>query len=98
MSRHGKFVSFYACTQYSIVWRILLYKIDLFVLTFFRDLSMIRSEVNKSARTVQGACMDLDKNMRSVDSNIKLELEEEREKRVQVSMLHLWSDFILPVI
>lgn len=28
--------------------------------------------------------MDLDKNMRSLDSNIKLELEEERDKRVQV--------------
>ena len=51
---------------------------------YFRDLSVIRSEVNKSARTVQGACMDLDKNMRSLDSNLKLELEEERDKRVQV--------------
>lgn len=40
--------------------------------------------MNKSARTVQGACMDLDKNMRSLDSNIKLELEEEREKRAKV--------------
>lgn len=28
--------------------------------------------------------MDLDKNMRSLDSNLKLELEEERDKRVQV--------------
>ena len=28
--------------------------------------------------------MDLDKNMRSVDSNLKLDLEEERDKRVRV--------------
>lgn len=45
---------------------------------------MIRSEVNKSARSVQGACMDVDKSMRGLDSNVKYELEEEREKRAQV--------------
>lgn len=60
------------------------YKINQNSALFFRDLSVIRSEVNKSARTVQGACMDLDKNMRSLDSNLTLELEEERDKRVQV--------------
>ena len=59
-----------------------------FTLLYCRDLSVIRSEVNKSARTVQGACMDLDKNMRSADSNLKLELEDERDKRVRVN-IHL---------
>ena len=48
---------------------------------------MIRSEVNKSARSVQGACMDVDKSMRSLDSNVKYELEEEREKRAQVCIV-----------
>lgn len=48
---------------------------------------MIRSEVNKSARSVQGACMDVDKSMRGLDSNVKYELEEEREKRAQVCIV-----------
>jgi hypothetical protein len=31
--------------------------------------------------------MDLDKNMRSADSNVKLDLEDERDKRARVNVL-----------
>ena len=50
-----------------------------------RDLSMVRAEVNKSVRIVQGACMDLDKNLRGMDSNTQAALEEERKGKEKVN-------------
>ena len=51
---------------------------------FFRDLSSVRAEVTKSVRVVQGACMDLDKNLRGMDANTQSALEEERARRQKV--------------
>ena len=50
------------------------------VVYFFRDLSSVRAEVTKSVRVVQGACMDLDKNLRGMDANTQSALEEERAR------------------
>lgn len=50
------------------------------VFYFFRDLSSVRAEVTKSVRVVQGACMDLDKNLRGMDANTQFALEEERAR------------------
>lgn len=52
----------------------------LIVFYFFRDLSSVRAEVTKSVRVVQGACMDLDKNLRGMDANTQFALEEERAR------------------
>ena len=49
-----------------------------------RDLSSVRAEVTKSVRVVQGACMDLDKNLRGMDANTQSALEEERARRQKV--------------
>ncbi|KAJ7382567.1 hypothetical protein OS493_034203 [Desmophyllum pertusum] len=46
-----------------------------------RDLSSVRADVTKSVRVVQGACMDLDKNLRGMDANTQSALEEERARR-----------------
>lgn len=51
---------------------------------FTRDLSSVRAEVTKSVRVVQGACMDLDKNLRGMDANTQSALEEERARRQKV--------------
>lgn len=45
---------------------------------------MVRAEVNKSVRIVQGACMDLDKNLRGMDTNTQAALEEERRGKERV--------------
>lgn len=52
-----------------------------------RDLSMVRADVNKSVRVVQGACMDLDKNLRGMDATTQAALEEERSRRQKVEIL-----------
>ena len=52
-----------------------------------RDLSSVRAEVTKSVRVVQGACMDLDKNLRGMDANTQSALEEERNRRQMVITL-----------
>lgn len=46
---------------------------------------MVRAEVNKSVRIVQGACMDLDKNLRGMDSNTQAALEDERKGKEKVN-------------
>ena len=50
---------------------------------------MVRAEVNKSVRVVQGACMDLDKNLRGMDSNTQAALDEERRGKQKVSGIWL---------
>lgn len=52
----------------------------------FRDLSSVRAEVTKSVRVVQGACMDLDKNLRGMDANTQSALEDERARRQKVTL------------
>ena len=47
----------------------------------------MRAEVTKSVRVVQGACMDLDKNLRGMDANTQSALEEERARRQKVILL-----------
>ena len=54
------------------------------VFHFLRDLSSVRADVTKSVRVVQGACMDLDKNLRGMDANTQSALEEERARRQKV--------------
>ena len=56
-------------------------------LSFYRDLSGVRAEVSKSVRVVQGACMELDKNLRGMDANTQAALEEERNQRQMVIIL-----------
>lgn len=55
----------------------------------FRDLSSVRAEVTKSVRVVQGACMDLDKNLRGMDANTQSALEDERARRQKVTLQKL---------
>ena len=55
----------------------------------FRDLSSVRAEVTKSVRVVQGACMDLDKNLRGMDANTQSALEDERARRQKVKLQKL---------
>ena len=55
----------------------------------FRDLSGVRAEVTKSVRVVQGACMDLDKNLRGMDANTQSALEDERARRQKVTLQKL---------
>lgn len=55
-------------------------------LSFYRDLSGVRAEVSKSVRVVQGACMELDKNLRGMDANTQAALEEERNQRQMVKI------------
>ena len=55
----------------------------------FRDLSSVRAEVTKSVRVVQGACMDLDKNLRGMDANTQSALEDERARRQTVTLQKL---------
>lgn len=50
-------------------------------------MSSVRAEVTKSVRVVQGACMDLDKNLRGMDANTQSALEDERNRRQMVIML-----------
>ena len=57
-------------------------------LSFYRDLSGVRAEVSKSVRVVQGACMELDKNLRGMDANTQAALEEERNQRQMVKILY----------
>ena len=45
---------------------------------------MVRAEVNKSARTIQSACIDLDRVQRGTESNISAVLERERSYREKV--------------
>ena len=61
---------------------------------FFRDLSSVRAEVTKSVRVVQGACMDLDKNLRGMDANTQSALEEERARCQKVQN----TFFFIPLI
>ena len=56
----------------------------------FRDLSSVRAEVTKSVRVVQGACMDLDKNLRGMDANTQSALEDERARRQKVTLQKLF--------
>lgn len=44
----------------------------------------MRAEVTKSVRVVQGACMELDKNLRGMDANTQAALEDERHHRQKV--------------
>ena len=44
----------------------------------------MRAEVSKSVRVVQGACMELDKNLRGMDANTQAALEDERNRRQRV--------------
>ena len=55
----------------------------------FRDLSSVRAEVTKSVRVVQGACMDLDKNLRGMDANTQSALEDERARCQKVTLQKL---------
>ena len=48
---------------------------------------MVRAEVNKSARTIQSACIDLDRVQRGTESNISAVLERERSYREKVPRL-----------
>lgn len=63
------------------------------VFYFFRDLSSVRAEVTKSVRVVQGACMDLDKNLRGMDANTQSALEEERARCQKVPDTFLSDSF-----
>jgi hypothetical protein len=58
-----------------------------FLSVVIRDLSTVRADVNKSVRVVQGACMDLDKNLRGMDANTQAALDEERARRQKVEFL-----------
>ena len=60
---------------------------------FFRDLSSVRAEVTKSVRVVQGACMDLDKNLRGMDANTQSALEEERARCQKVQNTFFFYSF-----
>ena len=51
----------------------------------FRDLTLVRAEVNKSARTIQSACIDLDRVQRGTESNVSAVLERERSNREKVT-------------
>ena len=64
---------------------------------FFRDLSSVRAEVTKSVRVVQGACMDLDKNLRGMDANTQSALEEERARCQKVTD-SFFSDSFDPLV
>ena len=50
----------------------------------FRDLTLVRAEVNKSARSIQGACVNLERVQRGTESNVSAVLDRERENRAKV--------------